>query len=459
MCAKDKLWLKKSAQRFSEFSNRFADLFVSGRHKVFEQSKAYLCGLMQAPNLKRNIERMEESVKDFSYERQQRFISESTWSHEEVYSAIASSANTHFAGHQDACLLLDESCFAKKGNKSAGVSRQWNGRLGKVDNCQVGVFSALNCQDQVLPIGAKLYLPEEWTQDLERCEAAKVPVESQVFKTKHDLALELIDQHISQGIRFNWVGADSFYGKNPAFLRDLDARNLTFMMDVNANQHVYLDDPLPKIPIYSGRGPKPKHKKTTVDSIRIDKLVNKQKNSKWSIVEIRNSSKGVLKVEALKMAVWLWDGKEESRHQWQLIVTRDPKTKKDIKYSLTNAIRETPLSRIAFMQRQRYWIENSFEVAKSICGLADYQVRSWIGWHHHVAMVLLSMLFLFEEKKNAPDKCDLLTANDVREMLMMFLPQRKTDPDEVFRQLETRHRKRKNAMRSSRDMQNLEKYV
>ena len=99
------------------------------------------------------------------------------------------------------------------------------------------------------------------------------------------------------------------------------------------------------------------------------------------------------------MTVWLWDGEKETRHQWQIIVTRDPKTKKDIKYSLTNAIRKTPLSRIAFIQKQRYWIENFFEVAKSICGLADYQVRSWIGWHHHVAMVLLSMLFLFDKKK------------------------------------------------------------
>ena len=99
-------------------------------------------GLIQAPNGKRNLERMEESVSEFDYDSAQHFISNSPWNHQAVYDRVASITNDYFKKKKDTCLLIDESGFEKKGKSSAGVARQYNGRQGKVDNCQVGVFAA-----------------------------------------------------------------------------------------------------------------------------------------------------------------------------------------------------------------------------------------------------------------------------------------------------------------------------
>ncbi|MCI0512469.1 transposase, partial [candidate division KSB1 bacterium] len=124
---------------------------------------------------KANMERMEESVLDADYESMQHFISGSRWRHQPVLDQIATDANRVIGDHPDTCLLVDESAFSKKGKKSVGVARQWNGRLGKVDNCQVAVFAALGCQDKVTLIDTRLYVPAEWTDDQDRCRRSGVP--------------------------------------------------------------------------------------------------------------------------------------------------------------------------------------------------------------------------------------------------------------------------------------------
>ncbi|MBF0566120.1 MAG: transposase [Nitrospirae bacterium] len=144
----------------------------------------------------------------------------------------------------------------KKGKKSVGVSRQWIGQLGKVDNCQAGVFAALGCY--VAPIDFRLYLPEVWTDDKNRCRDAGVPEEAMVFKRKHDLALEMVDYARSKGISFNWVGFDGLYGEDPAFLRSLDKMGEIFVADVHKNQRIYLENPEPVVPSSkSGKGKEP----------------------------------------------------------------------------------------------------------------------------------------------------------------------------------------------------------
>ena len=122
-----------------------------------------------------------------------------------VVDQIAADANSYIGGKQDSCLIIDETGLPKKGDKSVGVKRQWCGQLGKVDNCQVGVFSALGCREDVTPVGFKLYLPKEWTDDEKRCKAAGIPDESVVFYTKHDLALQLVVEARKQGV--NLVGS------------------------------------------------------------------------------------------------------------------------------------------------------------------------------------------------------------------------------------------------------------
>ena len=117
---------------------------------------------------------------------------------------------------------------------------------------------------------------------------------------------------------------------------------------------------------------------------------------------LRDSTRGKLVVEALSQRVWLWDGEEATAHCWHLIVRREIGARDEIKFTLSNAAAETPLERLAVMQGQRFWVERSFQDGKSNCGMADYQVWLWSGWHHHMAMVTIAMLFMAEERTAAP---------------------------------------------------------
>lgn len=404
-------------------------------------------GLIQSPNGKRNIERMEESVVDFDYDSAQHFISNSPWDHQAVYDRVASIANGYFKNKKDTCLLIDESGFEKKGKSSAGVARQYNGRQGKVDNCQVGVFTALSSGNEVVPVGAKMYLPKSWTDDPERCEKAKIPEEERPYKTKPELALEMVLHLVDKGVTFGWTGGDALYGNNHHLRRELDCRDIPFLMDISSDQHAYDFDPAPYMPEPTpGCGRPRKFFISNEQSKTISKLIQEVPEEKWEKIQVRKATKGTLRVLATKLDYWFWDKEVQDASRWVVIVTKNLDGS-EVKYSVSNMV-DTSLKRLAFMQRQRYWIEHSFEVAKSTCGLADYQVRSWVGWHHHVAMVFMVMLFLMEERRVAPSTCELLSPTDIREMLIHFLPQRKADPDEIFRQMEERHRKRRQAQES-----------
>ncbi len=182
---------------------------------------------------------------------------------------IARDANHHIGGDADSCFLVDESGFSKKGKKSVGVSRQWNGRLGKVDNCQVGVYGALCCGDQAVLIDRRLFLPESWTNDPDRCLEAGVPEDRLVHRKKAELALDMVQSARQNVVDFQWVGGDAFYGDDPEFLRQLDQMGETFMLDIRKDQPIYLNDPAPYVPERkSARSRTPNRLKT--DQLAVD---------------------------------------------------------------------------------------------------------------------------------------------------------------------------------------------
>jgi SRSO17 transposase len=149
-----------------------------------------------------------------------------------------------------------------------------------------------------------------------------------------------------------------------------------------------------------------------------------------------------LEVEVLHRQVWLWDNEESAAQCWHLIVRREINARQEIKYTLSNAPAETSVKRLAEMQAQRYWVERAFQDGKSECGLADYQVRKWSAWHHHMALVFMAMLFMLEERIQAKDTHPLLSCSDIEELLRHFLPKRAVTRDDVFEQMEKRHKKR-----------------
>jgi len=440
--------------RFKSFTERYFPHFQRGSRSVGEQAEEYLQGLFQAS--RKNMERMEEVVPNCDYQSLQHFLSHSEWDARAILEQVAAEADRHLGGSADSCLLLDESAFAKKGDKSVGVARQWSGRLGKVDNCQVAVFACLTQGSHATLIDTRLYLPREWTDDLERCRAAGVPQPAVVLKSKADLAFEMVLGARKNGVRFRWVGVDGGYGKEPAFLRRLEDHGEVFVAEVHKDQQIYQEDPDPRLPDKQpSRGRKPTRLEAQSASQRVDAWLKAQPAELWQRVTVRPGAKGELRVEALQARVWLWDGHESKARHWHLVATREVGSPDTIKYTLSNAPAETSLQRLVWMQRQRFWIERSFEDGKSESGMADYQVRGWLAWHHHMALVMMAMLFMLEEKLTQKEDYPLLSCADIEFLLAHFLPRRDVTVAEVVRQMEARHRARQAAIDSAYRRQRL----
>lgn len=440
--------------RFQSFSKRFGEHFLRGTRSVALQAQMYLQGLMQAS--RKNMERMEEVVPDSNYQSIQHFISDSEWKAEEVLDQVAREADRHLGGTESSCLLIDETSFQKKGESSVGVERQWSGRLGKVENSQVAVFASLAQDKHATLIDTRLYLPKSWIEDPERCLAAGVPESEIVLKSKTDLAFEMVVHARDNGVRFSWVGVDGGYGKEPGFLRRLEDHGEVFVADVHKDQQIYLQDPDPRVPERkSPRGKKPTLLQAQNASQRVDTWAAAQPPELWQKVAVRPGTKGEVRVEALHGRVWLWDGREEEARFWHVVVIREVGSPETIKYILSNAPAETSLARLVQMQRQRFWIERSFEDGKSESGMADYQVRGWRAWHHHMALVMMAMLFMLEEKLCHKQSHPLLSCSDIEILLAHFLPRRDVTVEEVVRQMEARHKARQKAIESAYRRQSL----
>jgi SRSO17 transposase len=393
---------------------------------------------------------MIEKVPEADYQAVQHFITHSPWEYAPVIEQVASDSNRLLGGSDDSALFIDESSIPKKGTKSVGVARQWCGRLGKVENCQTGVFAALNKGAYSSIIDTRLYLPTEWIDDRKRCKAAGVPVDV-VFRTKCELAIDMVISTRKRGIGFSWIGVDSGYGKDTPFLHALDDLGETFVADVAKDQSIYLEVPIPYVPekSSSSRGRKPTRLICDAVRTRVDKWVAAQPEDAWQRVSFRDTTKGKRVADFLIQQVWLWSGTTHKNRCFTLLVRREPGKPECIKYTLTNAAADTKLDRLAFMQGQRYFVERSFQDAKSYLGMGQYQVRSWQSWHHHMALVMMAMLFMLEVKQEQHRNISLLSTADIVALLAHYLPRRDIDEEELFRQMEHRHRQRKDSIDSA----------
>lgn len=399
---------------------------------------------------KRNMERMEEVVVDANEQSLQHFISNSNWNTGEVIEQVDKEADGLIGDEKDACLIVDDSGIPKKGKKSVGVARQYCGELGKVENCQVGVYAAL-CKGVLSTlIDMRLYLPKEWTDDKKRCLKAGVPEEAIEYRDKMELALDLVLTARERGIRYGWIGLDGFYGQNMLLLQHLDEMGEIFLAEVKKNQQIFLEDPRPVFVWEEGKKGK-KIQKVTLQTnpIRVDLWAKQQPKEAWERLKIRDSTKGELIADFLHRRVWVWDGKSHYAICVHLIIRCEVGDPKEIRYGLSNAPADMPLARLGFMQAQRYWVEKNFKDAKNEVGLNEYQVRGWKGWHHHMALVMMAMLFMLEERLLNKEDYPLLSCPDIQILLSKFLPQKNLTVDEVVDQMEKRHKKRQSAINSA----------
>ena len=419
----------------------FEHHFIVRGKDVGSHARSYLSGLMGTQRRK-NIERIESDVADSNYQGMQQFLSDSPWSHEALMRQVADEAEAVLGRHSDTALYLDESSFVKKGNASVGVKRQYCGRVGKLENCQVGVFLWLGAGTKVAAVDFRLFLPEEWAQDTARCAKAKVPEAHRRHLTKTELALEMVKQAKARGSTHRWIGGDEVYGNNHAFTNALEDLGDVFLMDVARTMRVWTEDPAPAVPVATGpkgRGRKAQKPRaqTPGAALTVAALTEARFEAQARSIEIRDSTKGRLHARVWATRVWQWDGESVcARSRW-LIVRQDADGA--FKYSLSNCDAQTTWERMAYMQAQRYWIERGFQDAKSELGMAQYEVRGWTGWHHHQALVSLAQLFLLKQRVLLSAELPLLSARDMVELLAFYLPRRPRTETEVIRQLQQRH--------------------
>ena len=321
----------------------------------------------------------------------QKFIGQAPWDYRPLLSELARQVGAEL-GEPDGVLVFDPSAFPKKGTASVGVQRQWCGRLGKVENCQVGVYLAyVGRRDHAL-VDVRLYLPEEWAGHRERRKKAGVP-RAVRFRTRHQLALEMLDQR-GPALPHAWVAGDDEFGRCGGFREELRTRAERYLLAVPSNTLVrdLAADPPP----YGGRGRYPQ-----VPFTRVDRWCAAWSEDTWQAVEVCDGAKGPLVVQVAKVLVQARTaGRPSGVAEW-LVVFRERQSDGTWKhdYLLSNGELTTSDAEFARVYTAQHRVEECFRRAKKEAGLAGYQVRTWEGWHHHQALSLLATWFLTQETR------------------------------------------------------------
>jgi len=308
------------------------------------------------------------------------FVGNGAWDDEAVMAELRGHVRQEL-GDPNAVLVVDASAFAKKGTESCGVKRQWCGRLGKVENCQVGMFLCYAAPGGHAPLDRRLYLPEDWAADRERRKKTHVPATVR-FQAKWRIALEMIDRCRSEGMPHGWVAGDDEFGRCNGFRAKLRGRRERYVLDVPSNTLVRDLE----------AAPPPGRRK--VPFVQAREWAKRQPASAWRKLTLRPGTEGPLEVEALSCRVRARDAKGRIGAREQLLVVRRVvEGQMQIDYSLSND-RQATLGELAGAHAQRHRVEQMFQEGKGEAGLGQYEVRSYIGWHHHMTLSLLALWFL-----------------------------------------------------------------
>jgi SRSO17 transposase len=373
--------------RLEAFLRPFVEAACSPEQRT--NARHYVQGLLS--DLGRKDAESIANLHDRERQGLQKFIGQADWDHRPLLTELARQVGAEL-GEADGVLVFDPSAFPKKGTESVGVQRQWCGRLGKLDNCQVGVYLAYVSRREHALIDVRLYLPKEWAGDRKRRQKAGVPRDVR-FRTRHELALEMLDER-GPSLPHAWVAGDDEMGRCSWFREELRSRGERYLLAVPSNTSVR--DLVAPDPPYAGRGRRPRR-----PFVRVDRWCAALPESAWRAVDVRDGEKGPLEVQAAWGLVQARTEGRPSDVAEVLVVFRerqgDGTWKHD--YLLSNAPLATPLTEYARVYKAEHRVEDCLKRAKGEAGLADYQVRTWEGWHHHQALALLATWFLTQEAR------------------------------------------------------------
>lgn len=435
--------LAKHLQRYQRY-------FKSKTHSQLSRAQQYIAGLIKTERRSRNIMCMDQTTGTGDYQALHHFVSDSVWNPFPLMRELAQETANLFACPQGGTSLqIDESGHMKKGKSSVGVARQYAGVSGKVGNCQVGVYTSLVQKEDFCLINSRIYLPKEWTSDPFRCDKAAIPEDQRSFRTKPQLALEMVREAHLQGLQFDWVGGDSVYGNSNELVNGLENMGLKFVLDVSGDKHIYLQKPTLLPPKSSaGRGRPHTAHKIQGEPVSVLGYARSLKKQQWQLVKIRKTPKGWLKAWCHVVRVWVVPRKTTIIQSRTLILRKVPGRKKGYKYSLTNYdLSSTSLPKLVWMQGQRHFIEQAFKVAKHELGMSDYQVRKWEAWYKHTAMVMLAMLFMVKQKRLHQVIFPLTSLPDMRKLSQAMIDGDQNEYQRQIKFMTQRHQRRKTDMR------------
>lgn len=330
------------------------------------------------------------------------FLTDLPWRHEEIQQELRKRIAQRPIPQDDPfgpIALIDEQADPKCGDKTPGVQRQWCGHEGKIENCVVCVHLAWACGDFKCILESDLYLPQSWAGDLERRRAAHIP-DTLAYQSKTQIAADQIRRARDAGVPLNWVLADEGYGKDPTFLRALDAMDQPYVLEVPKQFHAWgrpVTGRHTRTPTGRMREKLTYPKASRVEHLaRWSKAIHREPNGSWQTVVVSQKTRADVEWDVRCGQIWLKDehGAPQDRQHWLIYaVNRHTEEKK---YFISNAPPEMPVERLVQLAFQRWKVEHVFRIAKSELGLDQYEGRSYVGLVRFMLIVSLCLLFLAE---------------------------------------------------------------
>ena len=449
-------------QRLKRFYDRFRSCMRTTTHDTSEYGLQYVSGLlrMETGRTMANIGRKT----NVSKQNMHHFMSNSPWSGPTLVTAVQDEVKQHPEFQSGAMLILDESAEEKAGDHSAGAARQHNGRLGKVEMSQVGVFLSLATPRAHTWIDGELYIPKHWFEDAyaERREKVGIP-KDRPFQTKPELGWQMIQRAVTHQMPFEAVVMDDLYGRNDVLRQRLDQAGIEYYGDIPVNTIVYLDQPRVIYP-KTKRGKRSKRPKIVAKQRYEVRQLLHHPPLEWATITLRPNERGMLTAQFVRSRVWTVQG-TQCRQEW-LLIRRDGQR---VTYVLSNASVDTPLETMAWRKSHRYFIERDNQDAKSEMGWDEFQAIKYRAWEHQLALTILASWFIAETRLDWMDRFQhdpalleqyevdvlpMLSVGNVRELLRAAMPLPQLSPQEatalVIEHLDNRTRSRKSRLRKQR---------
>lgn len=380
------------SQELIHFHQQFHECY--GRIEHHRLGLAYFSGLLSNLDAK-SVEPIALAfLDDHTVRPLQQFLKVGRWDHEEMETKhqvlLADSLSS-----PEGMITVDSCEFPKKGKESVGVARQYCGAVGKVDNCQSGVFIGYSSSKGYGLLTSQLYMPQEWFSPAyaKRRKDTLVP-DDLIFQTKPQIALALIKEIVEKNLfGARWIGCDASFGSDPDFLASLP-KGVYYLANVRSNTQVFLKKPKAGLPLYSGRGRRPKRRKILAGQPQPKTVaqIAKSRKTVWQSMILAEGAKGPILADIACLRVFPAHGGLPQETSVWLLMRRTPDGQ--IKYAFSNAPEEMPLSELAHASTLRWGIEQCFEDGKGYAGMGKYEHRSWPAWHRHMIYVFLALHFL-----------------------------------------------------------------